>query len=83
MALQPVRVRVAGVIASTPALPAGGAFVIMPLAAMKSAITPPEPAGVNEMLLTGAFIDRSSLTAVLRHELPAESPPSVPMYFPH
>ena len=35
--LQPVRVRVAGVIASTPALPAGGAFVIMPLAAIKSA----------------------------------------------
>jgi putative ABC transport system permease protein len=69
-ALQPVRVRVAGVIASTPALPAGGAFVIMPLAAMKSAITPPEPVPVNEMLLTGASIDRSSLTAVLRHALP-------------
>ena len=67
---QPVRVRVAGVIASTPALPAGGAFVIMPLAAMKSAITPPEPAGVNEMLLTGASIDRSGLAAVLRQELP-------------
>ena len=41
--LRPVRVRLAGPIASTPALPAGGAFVIMPLAAIKSAITPPEP----------------------------------------
>jgi putative ABC transport system permease protein len=69
-ALQPVRVRVAGVIASTPALPAGGAFVIMPLAAIKSAITPPVPIPVNEMLLTGGSIDRARLTAVLRHELP-------------
>ncbi len=68
--LQPVRVRVAGVIASTPALPAGGAFVIMPLAAIKSEITPPEPIPVNEMLLTGGSIDRARLTAVLRHALP-------------
>jgi putative ABC transport system permease protein len=68
--LQPVRVRVAGVIVSTPALPAGGAFVIMPLAAVKSAITPPQPIPVNEMLLTGGSIDRARLTAVLRHALP-------------
>jgi putative ABC transport system permease protein len=68
--LQPVRVRVAGVIASTPALPAGGAFVIMPLAAVKSAITPPEPVPVNEMLLAGGSIDQARLTAVLRHALP-------------
>jgi putative ABC transport system permease protein len=58
------------VIASTPALPAGGAFVIMPLAAVKSAVTPPQPAGVNEMLLTGGSIDRARLTAVLRQALP-------------
>ena len=69
--LQPVRIRVAGVIASTPALPAGGAFVIIPLASIKSAITPPEPIGVNEMLLAGGSIDRAGLTAVLRHTLPA------------
>ncbi|MGH3268432.1 MAG: hypothetical protein ACRDN1_05080 [Trebonia sp.] len=68
--LQPVRVRVAGVIASTPALPGGGAFVIMPLAAITSANTPPEPVPVNEMLLTGGSIDRARLTAVLRHALP-------------
>jgi len=68
--LQPVRVRVAGVIASTPALPSGGAFVIMPLTAIKSAITPPEPIPVNEMLLTGGSIDRARLTAVLQHALP-------------
>jgi putative ABC transport system permease protein len=64
--LQPVRVRVAGVIASTPALPAGGAFVIMPLAAIKS----PEPIPVNEMLLTGGSIDHARLAALVRHALP-------------
>jgi hypothetical protein len=61
---------VAGVIASTPALPGGGAFVIMPLAAIKSAITPAEPIPVNEMLLAGGSIDRARLTALLRHVLP-------------
>ena len=68
--LQPVRVRVAGVIASTPARPVGGAFVIIPLASIKSAIRPPEPIPVNEMLLTGGSIDRARLTAVLRRALP-------------
>jgi putative ABC transport system permease protein len=68
--LRAVQVRVAGVISGTPALPGGGAFVIMPLAAIKSTITPPEPAGVNEMLLTGGSIDQARLTAVVRHTLP-------------
>jgi putative ABC transport system permease protein len=68
--LQPVRVRVAGVLSSTPALPAGGAFVIMPLAAIKSTLTPPAPPPVNEMQLTGGSIGRAQLTAVVRHTLP-------------
>jgi putative ABC transport system permease protein len=68
--LRAVRVRVAGVISSTPALPAGGAFVIIPLAAIKSASMPPDPAPVNEMLLTGGSIDYAQLTAVVRHTLP-------------
>jgi len=68
--LKPVRIRVAGVIASTPALPAGGAFVIMPLAAIKSANTPPRPIPVNEMLLAGGSIDRARLSSVLRQTLP-------------
>jgi hypothetical protein len=54
----------------TNALPAGGAFVIMPLAAIKSAITPPEPTPVNEMLLTGGSIDQARLTAVVARMLP-------------
>jgi putative ABC transport system permease protein len=69
-ALRPVQVRVAGVISSTPALPAGGAFVIMPLAAIKSTKTPPQPAPVNEMLLTGGSINQARLTAVVRRTLP-------------
>ena len=68
--LRPVRVRVAGVISSTPALPGGGAFVIMPLAAIKSSITPPGPIPVNELLLTGGSIDQAQLTAVVRRTLP-------------
>ncbi len=68
--LQPVQVRVAGVISSTPALPAGGAFVIMPLAAIKSTTTPPEPADVDEMLLTGGSIDHARLTAVVQDTVP-------------
>jgi len=68
--LRAVQVRVAGVISSTPALPGGGAFVIMPLAAITSAIAPPRPPPVNEMLLTGGSIDHAQLTAVVRHTLP-------------
>jgi putative ABC transport system permease protein len=68
--LRPVRVRVAGVISSTPALPGGGAFVIMPLAAIKSTITPPESVPVNEMLLTGGSIDHARLIALVQHTMP-------------
>jgi putative ABC transport system permease protein len=69
-ALRPVPVRVAGVISSTPALPAGGAFVIMPLAAIRSTTASPEPAPVNEMLLSGRSIDQAQLSAVIRRTLP-------------
>ncbi|MGH3208238.1 MAG: hypothetical protein ACRDNO_10790, partial [Trebonia sp.] len=68
--LRPVQVRVAGVISSTPALPGGGAFVIMPLAALRSAISPGAPAPVNEMLLTGGSIDQARLIAVVQHMVP-------------
>jgi putative ABC transport system permease protein len=69
--LQPVRVRVAGLLASTPALPGGGAFVIMPLAAVKSALTPAVPVPVNKMLLAGGSIDQERLRAVVRQVSPA------------
>jgi putative ABC transport system permease protein len=71
-AVRPVTVRVAGEIAATPGWPAGGAFVIMPLAALKSAV----PAGsvpVSELQLTGPGIDRARLDAVLRKSQAAGS----------
>jgi putative ABC transport system permease protein len=68
--LRPVQVRVAGVISSTPALPGGGAFVIMPQAALKSTLTPPEQVPVNEMLLTGGSIDQARLIALVQHTMP-------------
>jgi hypothetical protein len=67
--LQAIPVRVAGELSSTPALPGGGAFVILPLALIKSTITPPEPTPVNEMLLTGGSIDQAQLNAVAQRTL--------------
>ncbi len=69
-ALRPVTIRVAGTVSATPAWPAGGMFVIMPFAALHSTATPPVPASVTELLLTGPGIDRARLTAVMKDDLP-------------
>jgi putative ABC transport system permease protein len=69
-AVQPVRVRVAGVLSGTPALPGGGTFVIIPATVIRSTATPPGPVPVNELLLTGAHIDQAKLAAVLREQVP-------------
>jgi hypothetical protein len=42
----------------------------MPLAAIKSPITPPQPAPVNEMLLTGGSIDQARLTTLVQRTVP-------------
>ena len=68
--VDPVPVRVAGVLSGTPAQLAGGAFVIMPLSAMRSDATPPAPVQFNELLLTGANIDKARLTTVVRDMIP-------------
>jgi putative ABC transport system permease protein len=65
----PLKVQVAGVISSTPALPAGGACVIVPIAAIKSTATPPVPTPFNEMLLNGSGIDQKRLASVVSHTL--------------
>ena len=65
-----VTIRVAGTEAATPAWPAGGMFVILPFAALHSTTTPPVPASVTEMLLTGTGIDRARLAAVMKDDLP-------------
>jgi hypothetical protein len=45
-------------------------FVIMPFAALHSTATPPVPASVTEVLLTGPGIDRARLDAVIHADLP-------------
>jgi len=69
-AVRPVTVRVAGVVSSTPAWPAGGAFLIMPLSALQSTATPRQPIAITELLLTGSGIDRARLATVMRKDLP-------------
>jgi putative ABC transport system permease protein len=69
-ALRPVTVRVAGEISATPGWPAGGAFLIMPLAALTSTAVPPVQVPVIELQLTGAGIDQARLDTVLRNSLP-------------
>jgi putative ABC transport system permease protein len=68
--VQPAQVRVAGVLPSTPALSGVPAFVIIPRSALHSFAVPPAPVPVNELLLTGASIDRARLAAVVRNMVP-------------
>jgi len=68
----PVRIRVAGVLAATPAVPGVPTFVVIPVSAIHSTTTPPEPVPVNELLLTGANINRARLTAFLGNMLQGE-----------
>jgi putative ABC transport system permease protein len=68
--VKPVQVRVAGVVPATPALPGVPAFVIIPRSALHSFVIPPAPVPVNELLLTGAGIDRARLAAVVRDMIP-------------
>jgi len=57
--LPALRVRVSGELRSTPALPGGGAFLVLPLSAIGGAGAP-----VNVILLTGPSIDIARLHAV-------------------
>jgi putative ABC transport system permease protein len=57
--LPALRVRVSGELQSTPALPGGGTFLVLPLSAVGGAGAP-----VNVMLLTGPSIDIARLHAV-------------------
>jgi putative ABC transport system permease protein len=72
-AVGPLSIRVAGVLSGTPALPGGGAFVIIPLSAVRSAATPPRPPAVNELLLAGQGIDTARLAAVVKDMIPLGS----------
>jgi putative ABC transport system permease protein len=62
--LPALRVRVSGDLRSTPALPAGGAFFLLPMSAING--LPP----VNLMLLTGPSIDMTRLDAAVQAAIP-------------
>ena len=63
----PIRVRVAGLLASTPAQPGGGAFVVMPLETLPGPLGVPAP---KTVLVTGSAIDQAQLTAVAARVFP-------------
>jgi putative ABC transport system permease protein len=67
----PVRIRVAGTVAaSTPALPGGGAFVLVPLRALPALLGRPQP---NLILITGARLDQARLSRLVAGALPGAS----------
>jgi hypothetical protein len=72
--LPALRVRVSGELRSTPALPAGGTFIVLPLPAIRGAA---KPLPVNMMLLTGPSIDLARLRAVVRATMPGALAPTV------
>jgi putative ABC transport system permease protein len=67
----PVRIRVAGTVAaSTPALPGGGPFVLVPLRALPALFGRPQP---NLILITGARLDQARLSRLVAADLPGAS----------
>ena len=66
-AMGPIKVRVAGILSDTPALPAGGPFVVMPLLGLPGPAGAPAP---NMLLVTGSAINDARLTAVANRVIP-------------
>jgi putative ABC transport system permease protein len=64
----PIRIRVAGIVARTPAEPGGGLFVLMPMRTLPGVLGLPTP---NLVLVTGSGIDRSRLSQLIGKALPA------------
>jgi putative ABC transport system permease protein len=69
-----LRVQVSGELQSTPALPAGGAFIVLPVSAIRGVS---EPLPVNLMLLTGPSIDMTRLHAAVRATMPGAGAPAI------
>jgi hypothetical protein len=69
--LPALRVQVSGELRSTPALPAGGAFIVLPQSAIRR--EPP----VNLILLTGPSIDMTRLDAVVQATMPGADAPTI------
>jgi putative ABC transport system permease protein len=66
--LGPVQVRVTGIVTSTPARPAGGMFIIMPLQTLPGADGHPAP---DTILISGSGISQGKLAAIVSTDLPA------------
>jgi len=66
-AMGPLRVRVAGIVTDTPAQPAGGSYVVMPLDALPGPAGAPTP---NMVLVSGSAIDHARLAAVAGRVIP-------------
>jgi putative ABC transport system permease protein len=64
--LPTLRVKVAGELQSTPAVPGGGAFIVLPRSALGGASAPP----VNLMLLNGPSINMTRLKAAVQASIP-------------
>jgi len=62
-----IRARIVGEVASTPALPGGGSFVILPVQVLHDLLGPPP---VNLEMLTGPSIDMTRLSAVVKARVP-------------
>ncbi|MGH3210705.1 MAG: hypothetical protein ACRDNO_23420 [Trebonia sp.] len=69
-----LRVQVSGELQSTPALPAGGAFIVLPGSAIRGVS---EPLPVNLMLLTGPSIDMTRLHAAVQATMPGADTPAI------
>ena len=72
--LPALRVQVSGELQSTPALPAGGAFIVLPVSAIRGVS---EPLPVNLMLLTGPSIDMTRLHAAVQATMPGADAPTI------
>jgi putative ABC transport system permease protein len=72
--LPALRVQVSGQLQSTPALPAGGAFIVLPRPAIRGVS---EPLPVNLMLLTGPSIDMTRLDAAVQATMPGAGAPVI------
>jgi len=62
----PFKVRVAGIVTSTPAQPGGGTFVVMPQLVLPGPAGAPAP---NMILVSGSAIDESQLTAQVNRSI--------------
>ncbi len=66
----PIRVRIAGTVASVPAQPPGSAFLVMAIRRLPGTAGTP---GVNQLLITGSGIDNAAMSAAVARTVPGAS----------